>query len=110
MTPQRVPVRYPLLVRPQTPQLSVASFADRAGLHPELISRLVALGLVPATIDADGQLWLWPADLAIVARIRRLRSDLSLNYAAIGLVMDLLERIHQLENTPPRPRRPPPWT
>src|ERR1700733_9824372 len=101
MTRRPGPVRYPLLVMPKTPRLSLASFADRAGLHPELISRLVALGLVPATVDGAGQLWFWPADLAVVARIRRLRSDLSLNYAAIGLVLDLLDRIHQLENTPP---------
>jgi DNA-binding transcriptional MerR regulator len=110
MTRRRVTVAYPLLVLPQTPRLSLASFADRAGLHPDLIARLVALGLVPATVDATGQLWFWPADLAVIARIRRLRTDLSLNYAAIGLVLDLLDRIHQLENTPPRSRRPPPWT
>jgi chaperone modulatory protein CbpM len=110
MTPRRVKVGYPLLVMPQTPRLSLASFADRAGLHPELIARLVALGLVPATVDAAGQLWFSPADLAVIDRIRRLRSDLSLNYTAIGLVLDLLDRIHQLENTPPGSRRPPPWT
>jgi chaperone modulatory protein CbpM len=109
MTRGRVTVRYPLLVLPQTPRLSLASFADRAGLHPELIARLVALGLVPATVDTAGQMWFSTADLAVTARIRRLRSDLSLNYAAIGLVLDLLDRIHQLENTPPGSRRPRPW-
>jgi DNA-binding transcriptional MerR regulator len=109
MTRRGVAVAYPLLVRPRAPRLSLASFADQAALHPELITRLVALGLVPATVDA-GQLWFSAADLAVVARIRRLRSDLSLNYAAIGLVLDLLDRIHQLENDPPRSRRPPPWT
>jgi chaperone modulatory protein CbpM len=106
MTPRRVTARYPLLVIPHTRRLSLASFADRAGLHPELVARLVALGLVPATVDAAGQLWFSPADLAVTARIRRLRSGLSLNYAAIGLVLDLLDRIHQLESTPPRSRRP----
>jgi chaperone modulatory protein CbpM len=109
MSRGRLMVRYPLLVRPQTPRLSLASFAGRAGLHPDLIARLVALGLVPATVDAAGQLWFSPADLAVIARIRRLRSDLSLNYAAIGLVLDLLDRIHQLENAPGS-RRPTPWT
>jgi chaperone modulatory protein CbpM len=52
-----------------------------------------------------------PADVARAARIRRLRADLSLNYAAIGLVLDLLDRIRQLESTAgPATRRPPPWT
>jgi hypothetical protein len=35
--------------------------------------------------------------LAAVARIQRLRTWLGLNYAAIGLVLDLLERIEELE-------------
>jgi chaperone modulatory protein CbpM len=116
MTVLRVNVRYPLLVVPELPRLSLASFADRAGLHPELIARLVALGLVPASVDAGGRLWFTAADLALVARIRRLHADLSLNYAAIGLVLDLLERIRHLERTAASTptastaRRPPPWT
>jgi hypothetical protein len=32
-----------------------------------------------------------------VARIQRLHTGLPLNYAAIGLVMDLLERVDRLE-------------
>jgi hypothetical protein len=35
--------------------------------------------------------------LAVVARIQRLRNGLGLNYAAIGLVLDLLDRIEELE-------------
>jgi hypothetical protein len=40
-----------------------------------------------------------------------LHADLDLNYAAIGLVLDLLERIHQLESaTAPAAGRHRPWT
>jgi hypothetical protein len=35
--------------------------------------------------------------LVTVARVQRLRAGLSLNYAAIGLVLDLLDRIDELE-------------
>jgi DNA-binding transcriptional MerR regulator len=59
--------------------------------------RLVALGLVDADRDAGGQLWFSPAQLAVMARIQRLRAGLALNYAAIGLVSDLLDRITVLE-------------
>jgi hypothetical protein len=45
--------------------------------------------------------------MATLARVQRLRSELSLNYAAIGLVMDLLDRIHVLE-AQVRSRQP--WT
>jgi hypothetical protein len=35
--------------------------------------------------------------LAVVARIQRLRSGLALNYAALGVVIDLLDRVTELE-------------
>jgi hypothetical protein len=35
--------------------------------------------------------------LAVIARVQRLRTGLGLNYAAIGLVLDLLDRIDELE-------------
>jgi DNA-binding transcriptional MerR regulator len=102
---------YPLLAVQHSPRLSLESFAARAGLHPELVRRLVALGLIPATTDGAGKLWFVPSDVAVVARIRRLRADLYLNYAALGLVMDLLDRIRQLENASASARRRgPTWT
>jgi chaperone modulatory protein CbpM len=78
-------------------RLSLDGFARRAGLHPELVRRFVALGLVDAYRDSAGELWFRPAALLTVARIQRLRAGLSLNYAAIGLVLDLLDRIDELE-------------
>jgi hypothetical protein len=43
-----------------------------------------------------------------VARLQRLRAGFALNYAALGLVVDLLDRIAVLEATIPnrRVRRP----
>ena len=54
-----------------------------------------------------------PAELVAVARMQRLRAGLSLNYAAIGLVLDLLDRIDDWRAA--RAGRPPregvtPWT
>jgi DNA-binding transcriptional MerR regulator len=86
--------RYPLAI---PPRLSLDGFARRAGLHPEMILRLVTLGLVQASRDAGGALWFSRTELVTVARIQRLRAGLSLNYAAIGLVLDLLDRIDVLE-------------
>jgi len=39
------------------------------------------------------------AQVGRVDRMVRLRSDLGLNYNALGLVLDLLERVEQLEAT-----------
>jgi chaperone modulatory protein CbpM len=77
--------------------LSLDSFSRAAGLHPDLVTRLVALGLLDATYDAGGAPYFAPSELARVARIQRLREGLSINYAALGLVLDLLDRIDTLE-------------
>lgn len=78
-------------------RLSLDSFAHRAGLHPELVRRWVALGLLEPVRDSAGGVWLTPDQLRTVGRIQRLRAGLPVNYAALGLVMDLLDRIDVLE-------------
>jgi chaperone modulatory protein CbpM len=78
-------------------QLSLEEFAVLSELHPDLIRRLVVLGLIEAHRDAAGQLWFSRSELAEVARMQRLRAGFALNYAAIGLVTDLLDRIAVLE-------------
>ena len=87
-------IAYPV-TRPS--RLSLDRFARQAGLHPQLVQKFVALGLLDAERDATGALWFRPAALVTVARVQRLRAGLSLNYAAIGLVLDLLDRIDELE-------------
>jgi chaperone modulatory protein CbpM len=86
--------------------LSLEEFAAAAGLHPDLVRRLVALGLVSAASDAAGGLWFPRGQLTAVARVQRLRAGLGLNYAAVGVVTDLLDRIALLE-TALRASRPP---
>jgi chaperone modulatory protein CbpM len=91
------------------PGLPLEAFAARCALHPDLVRRLVALGLVSCQRDHRGDLRFGPAAVVTVARIQRLRTGLGLNYAAIGLVLDLLDRIDELE-TASRRRRTPSWT
>ena len=94
-----------LPMRPR--RLDLEAFARATGTHPELIRRFVVLGLVEAERDAQGVLW-FPADqIAEVGRIRRLREGFALNYASLGLVCDLLDRIAVLESAVRRrPRQP----
>ncbi|WP_020575781.1 chaperone modulator CbpM [Actinopolymorpha alba] len=108
-----------------TSRLDLDSFARRTGLHPDLVRRLVALGLIDVESDPVGRLAFAPSQIAVVARIQRLRTGFCLNYAAVGLVLDLLDRIAELEAavrnpTAPTVRNPtahttrriggPPWT
>jgi chaperone modulatory protein CbpM len=83
--------------RPSLERLSLGEFAVLSGMHPDLIRRLVALGLIEAHRDTAGALWISRSELAEVARVQRLRAGFALNYAAIGLVTDLLDRIAVLE-------------
>ena len=83
------------LVRPA--RLDLESFARATGTHPELVTRLVALGLLDAEQDAGGRLCFPPRQVAVMARIQRLRAGFALNYAALGLVLDLLDRLEAAE-------------
>jgi chaperone modulatory protein CbpM len=91
------------------PELRLDALARRSGLHPDMVRRFVALGLLRCEPDALGELWFEPSAPAVIARIQRLRTGLGLNYAAIGLVLDLLDRIEELESASRR-RRTYPWT
>ena len=87
--------------------ISLDDFSRATGLHPELVTRLVGLGLLEAIGSPEGGDPVFaPSELARVARMQRLRDGFGLNYAALGLVLDLLDRIDLLE-TALRHRRPP---
>jgi DNA-binding transcriptional MerR regulator len=76
--------------------MDLATFCVIAGVHPELVRRLVALGILDPQRDPAGALWFGRDQLLALARIQRLRA-LGLNYSALGLVVDLLDRIAELE-------------
>jgi chaperone modulatory protein CbpM len=99
------------LARPA--RLDLESFARAAGIHPDLVRRFVAVGVLDAWRDSAGALWFSPRQLAGMRRIQRLRAGFELNYAALGLVIDLLDRIEALEaamRQRPRPTGGRPWT
>lgn len=80
------------------PRMDVTMVAAASGTHPELVERFVQLGLVPVRRDDAGRAWFDPTAPELVRRIVRLHADLSLNYAAVALVIDLLARIDALES------------
>ncbi|WP_333768997.1 chaperone modulator CbpM [Streptomyces sp. IBSBF 2435] len=109
---------YPLVrvhrTSPGRYQLPMAAVAGRSGLPPELVRRFAALGLLDAERDAGGRLWFRTSAPSAIARVQRLRAGLCLNYAAIGVVLDLLDRVERLEAALRRSERaakePTTWT
>jgi chaperone modulatory protein CbpM len=90
---------YPLIRRSSTApgRLSLTAFCRTGGVHPELVRRLVTLGILDPGRDDAGNLWFGRDELQALARVRRLRAGLGVNYAALGLVIDLLDRVAALE-------------
>ena len=72
-------------------RIEFEAFAQVCDLHPELLDRFVALGLLEADTDDRGRRWLDRSQVAAVGRIRRLRSGLRLSYSAISVVAPLIE-------------------
>ena len=71
-------------------KVEIEVLAREAGLHPDLVARLIQLGVLDAP--------LFPRDAAArLARVTRLRRDLGLNYAGAILAVQLLARIDELE-------------
>ena len=82
---------------PSTGRLDLVTFSRAAGIHPEMAHRLVALGLLEPVRDSAGEPWFGRDQLLAVARIRRLRAGLGLNYSSLALDVDLLDRVADLE-------------
>jgi len=81
-----------------SPYVSLTELACRCGVHPELIDRFVALGLLDyAGHAAGGEAHFHPEAVSVVRRILRLRNQLGVNYAGIGVILELMARIDELE-------------
>ena len=81
------------------PRMTASVLARESGVHPELVVRLVGMGLIDEPFGAD-----LPSQLARAVRLRR---DLGLNWAGALLACELLARIDELEDRLARdePRR-----
>ena len=94
---------YPLVVRrlavshSQRSLLSVAEVARLAGIPADVITRFLDLGLIdPVEMNPEP---FFPVSVVLRARrIVRIHRDLDVNWAGIGVVMDLLDKINALEH------------
>ncbi|MBE0582806.1 MAG: MerR family transcriptional regulator [Desulfofustis sp.] len=88
-------MRYELMVDEHR-LVTIEELGRLVDLHPDLLQRYLVYGLIDPETDTPCLLF---TDAAIVRirKIQRLRSDLGLNLAGCGVVLDLLDRIDELE-------------
>jgi hypothetical protein len=96
--------------------LGIDALATRASVHPDLVRRLIGLGLLEPRGGTRVAPLFRRQDAALLNRALRLRRDLGLNYAGAVLACDLLARIDELESRlraaapPQRQREVMTWT
>jgi chaperone modulatory protein CbpM len=102
MVDQRITIRsrYELVVEEGSSSevVSLSELAERCGCRLEVVRRLVNFGLVdPVAGYPDAPRFSCIA-ISRIARALRLKRDLGLNLNALALVMELLDRIEELED------------
>jgi MerR HTH family regulatory protein len=96
------------LAQLQVGLVSIDGLAHRAGLHPDLVRGLIALGLINPGGGTRAAPLFRAQDASLLAKAVRLRRDLGLNYTGAVLACELLARIDDLEErlrraVPPEP-------
>lgn len=76
--------------------LDIQEVSRFAGLHPEMIHRFFRLGLIDPQVEAPALLF-EAGVISRIGKIMRLKSDLGINLAGCGLILDLLDRIDEME-------------
>jgi hypothetical protein len=77
--------------------VGIEALAVEAGMHPELVRRLIRLGLIEPGGGTTAAPLFRRQDAPLLARAARLRRDLGVNYAGAVLASELLARIEDLE-------------
>jgi DNA-binding transcriptional MerR regulator len=97
-----MPTHFPLVVRhlatshSRRSLLSVAEVARLTGLPANAITRFLDLGLIDP-VETHPEPFFTVSVVLRVRRIVRIHRDLDVNWAGIGVVMDLLDKINALE-------------
>lgn len=75
----------------------IEEIARRANISGSSVRRYVRLGLITPAKREKGCYLLRETALFRIAKIQRLREDLGVNLSGVGLILDLLDRIEDLD-------------
>jgi len=76
--------------------VTAGELARLARLHPEMVDKFVEWGLIDP-VKWEPKLLFPETAVPRIWRIMRLRRDLGINWSGIGVVLDLLDKIEELE-------------
>ena len=86
-----------MIYRDEERLMSLDEVARAAGLHPELVERLLDHGIIEAAERVGESVYF---DCSVVPRlfaVDRLRRDVGANVASAAIILDLVDRIRNLE-------------
>ena len=85
------------VIRTRPNLMPLEDAAKRLGLHPDTIRRFLEFGLLESAQVTGPEILLDPIALSRIGTIQRLRCDLGINLAGIGVILELLDRIEALQ-------------
>lgn len=85
--------------------LTLEELAGTAGLHPELVEKLIDFGLVEPATAAGSQRLFHFSSIERLRRVTRLRRDLGVNLAGVAVILDMRDRMEDLQAELARLRR-----
>lgn len=77
--------------------LTLEGLAAATGLHPDLIGRYVEFGLVEPARCIDGRMLFGVETVPRLRTIQRLRRDIGVGLAGAAVILDLTDRIRELQ-------------
>lgn len=78
--------------------LTLEAVAEAVCARPNLLARLVRLGVLDAISDRADDLLLPTRAVVSLRRMARLRRDLGVNFAGAAIILELVERIERLNH------------
>ncbi len=90
-------IRAMILWRTEHALLTVEDLARATGLHPEQVQKFVEFGLVEAVAGSGPHPMFAAATVERLWRIVRLRRDLGVNLAGVAAILEMRERMENLQ-------------
>jgi DNA-binding transcriptional MerR regulator len=90
--------RFDMVVRSiASNEVTLDDLAALAGMHPALVERFVEYGLIQPTATRGALILFDSSKSNRLRSIMRLRNDLGINLQGVAVILDLVERLRDLE-------------